>query len=45
MVEYDPTKRITASEALDHPYFKEEDPSPGAKYISYYFAKCLLFSL
>jgi serine/threonine protein kinase len=32
MVEYDPTKRITASEALDHPYFKEE-PLPGMKYV------------
>mmetsp|Transcript_29711 Transcript_29711/g.41824 ORF Transcript_29711/g.41824 Transcript_29711/m.41824 type:complete len:373 (-) Transcript_29711:67-1185(-) len=29
MLEYDPQKRITASEALDHPYFKEE-PLPGS---------------
>jgi len=24
MLEYDPTKRITAEEALDHPYFHDE---------------------
>eukprot|EP01117_Protostelium_nocturnum_P009009 TRINITY_DN3234_c0_g1_i2.p1 TRINITY_DN3234_c0_g1~~TRINITY_DN3234_c0_g1_i2.p1 ORF type:complete len:219 (+),score=74.61 TRINITY_DN3234_c0_g1_i2:658-1314(+) len=28
MLEYDPTKRISAADALDHPYFKEE-PLPG----------------
>jgi len=28
MIEYDPSKRITAAAALDHPYFKE-DPLPG----------------
>lgn len=28
MLEYDPTKRITAKEALAHPFFGE-DPLPG----------------
>ncbi|KAJ3297997.1 cyclin-dependent protein kinase [Borealophlyctis nickersoniae] len=28
MLEYDPEKRITAEDALSHPYF-EEDPKPG----------------
>lgn len=28
LIEYDPTKRITAAEALEHPYFKLE-PKPG----------------
>lgn len=28
MLEYDPQKRISASDALDHPYFKQ-DPAPG----------------
>jgi hypothetical protein len=32
MIEFDPSKRITASAALDHPYFKEEEPAPGMKY-------------
>ncbi|KAG0255506.1 cyclin-dependent protein kinase [Actinomortierella ambigua] len=28
MLEYDPSRRITADEALNHPYF-QEDPKPG----------------
>jgi serine/threonine protein kinase len=32
MLEYDPTKRITAEEALDHPYFTE-DPKPSMKQV------------
>ena len=30
MIEYDPQKRITASEALDHAYFKQS-PLPAKK--------------
>lgn len=29
MVEYDPSKRISAADALDHPYFKTTAPFPG----------------
>jgi cyclin-dependent kinase 8/11 len=29
LLEYDPTKRITASEALEHPYFKNGGPIPA----------------
>ncbi|GAM28369.1 hypothetical protein SAMD00019534_115450, partial [Acytostelium subglobosum LB1] len=32
MIQYDPSKRISAQEALDHPYFKEP-PIPNAKYV------------
>jgi serine/threonine protein kinase len=32
MLEYDPSKRITAAEALEHPYFKEE-PYPVMKFV------------
>ncbi|CAG8514784.1 9300_t:CDS:2 [Diversispora eburnea] len=33
MLEYDPVKRITAEDALNHPYFEEEPkPSMGVKY-------------
>ena len=42
MVEYDPNKRITASQALDHPYFKE-DPLPGIKYVFIYFFYLFIF--
>ncbi|KAG4087981.1 Serine/threonine-protein kinase SSN3 [Neocallimastix lanati (nom. inval.)] len=40
MLEYDPKKRITAEEALDHPYFKEEplpvmNPFEVNQYIKY----------
>jgi serine/threonine protein kinase len=31
MLEYDPAKRITAQEALRHPYFVEELPRPGKR--------------
>ncbi len=32
MLDYDPNKRITAAEALDHEYFKES-PLPMKKYV------------
>lgn len=37
MLEYDPLKRITAEDALNHPYF-QEDPRPGLEYV---FLFCL----
>ncbi|KAL2004343.1 hypothetical protein VTN02DRAFT_3137 [Thermoascus thermophilus] len=35
LLEYDPTKRITAREALEHPYFKNGDPISANCFESY----------
>lgn len=35
LLEYDPTKRITAKEALEHPYFKNGDPISANCFESY----------
>jgi hypothetical protein len=39
MLEYDPLKRITAEEALNHPYF-QEDPKPGLEYVATGISVC-----
>jgi cyclin-dependent kinase 8/11 len=33
MLEYDPERRISADQAMDHPYF-QEDPRPSTKYVT-----------
>jgi hypothetical protein len=40
MLEYDPTARITAEEALQHPYFVRADPAPTANVLCMQVRDC-----
>ncbi len=46
LLEYDPYRRITAEDALNHPYF-QESPKPSFKYVNFnaFFLGCMFYFL